>query len=263
MRIEIANEKADIFVSCFQNIKVFTDSVNIMFREGELYVQSLDQSMVMIFEMTLPSTWFKLYELTDEVSVTLGINTSIWAKVLSIREKHQNIILDTNGDHDTLSIKFYGDSENTKTSNVDKNLEIPLLDIESDLLDIPDSEYQVDIKIGSSVFANTVNQLKQFDDSVLMNCNEEEIHFISESSQYGKMDAKVSCDDIVEYAIEENGDITNSFSLKYIHIATLYQKLSDNLSISMSEGMPLKLEYKLEEDCSLRFFVAPKVNDDD
>ena len=155
MRIHIKdNDKADLFVQCFQHIKTFTESVNIMFNETELYVQSMDHAMVMISEMKLPYTWFDEYILTDEVSVTLGVNTGLWSKVLSLREKSQTILLDTSGSDDHLLVKFTSsDESNEKNKSFDKEFVIPLIDLESDLMQIPETEYQADITMTSSNLA--------------------------------------------------------------------------------------------------------------
>jgi hypothetical protein len=47
---------------------------------------------------------------------------------------------------------------------VRQNFEIPLMDIECELLEIPDVDYDAELVIQSASFANTVSQLKQFGD---------------------------------------------------------------------------------------------------
>jgi hypothetical protein len=52
----------------------------------------------------------------------------------------------------------------------DKNFEIPLMDIECELLEIPDVDYDAELVIQSASFANTVSQLKQFGDIMDIAC---------------------------------------------------------------------------------------------
>jgi hypothetical protein len=63
----------------------------------------------------------------------------------------------------------------------DKNFEIPLMDIECELLEIPDVDY--DAVIQSASFANTVSQLKQFGDIMDIACSENEIKFVAKSGE--------------------------------------------------------------------------------
>ena len=85
MRLEISNlQKADIFVQCFQHMKTFVDSINIVFKEEQMYVQCMDHSMVLIMELSIPSLWFDLYEV--EQDVTIGISSHVLSKVISIRD---------------------------------------------------------------------------------------------------------------------------------------------------------------------------------
>ena len=55
--------KCEIFSQVFQHIKLFTEHINIHFRENGLYIQTMDGSHVSIFELSMPNTWFDEYKL--------------------------------------------------------------------------------------------------------------------------------------------------------------------------------------------------------
>jgi F0F1-type ATP synthase delta subunit len=55
------NQKAEIFTSIFKDIKLFTNDINIMFEPERLYIQSMDNAHVMLFEIILPKSWFSKY----------------------------------------------------------------------------------------------------------------------------------------------------------------------------------------------------------
>jgi hypothetical protein len=63
----------------------------------------------------------------------------------------------------------------------DKNFEI--MDIECELLEIPDVDYDAELVIQSASFANTVSQLKQFGDIMDIACSENEIKFVAKSGE--------------------------------------------------------------------------------
>ena len=95
MDIEIHdNNRAETFTTLFQHVKLFTDHINITFSEREMYIQAMDSSHIVIFELHLPHTWFGKYKYSDKSSqVVVGINGVTFFKILHTREKSQKICL--------------------------------------------------------------------------------------------------------------------------------------------------------------------------
>ena len=253
-------QKAECFAFLFQHIKMFTDHINIMFEKERLYIQAMDTSRVSILEINIPNDWFDTYEV--ETSTTIGINANILFRVLNAREKTQNVqIVYKDGDNDKLVIHFTG--ENKEEFN--KHFELSLIVIDSETMNIPEIDYQAEFTIGSSNFANIINQLKSFGDSVEINCSEEKIMLISSSIDQGKMACEIKMDDLSSYAIEEGESIKCGFSLNYLHNICLYNKLSKEIDIKISSDYPMRITYKIggSESAKMTFFLAPKIGDGD
>ena len=260
MNIVINNlQKADCFASIFQHIKVFTDQVNIVFEKEQLFLQTMDSAHVSIFEIAIPSEWFDIYEHKQPSSITLGISASILFKILNAKDKNQilNIVYNENNS-DTLAIHFTGE---TKT-NFDKHFEIPLIDIECETMDIPIIEYQAEFTIPSGNFANIVNQLKMFGDTMDIKCSEENIILYSHSQDNGKMFVEMNIDDLNSFAIDEGEKLNLSFSLNYLHNICLYNKLSKEVEIKLRSEYPVKIIYDLGENAKITFYLAPKIDDE-
>ena len=64
--------RAELFSQLFQPIKNVTDSFNMIFQEGELYVQCMDVGMIVIMILQIPKEWFSTYTL--EQAETIGLN---------------------------------------------------------------------------------------------------------------------------------------------------------------------------------------------
>lgn len=250
--------KCDQFVSMFQHMKQFTDFTNITFQDDRMYLQCMDNAAVCIFEIILPASWFNEYNL-KEGSVVIGINTGILYKVLSAKDKSQTIQLNTSDDH--LSIHFVSTEDSSSKNVFDKHFEIPLLDVQTDLMEIPDMEHQAELTIPSNTFANLINQLKNFGDTMKVLCSEEKISLESFSIDLGKMSVEVSIDDLESFAIEEEKTMDLGFSLKYLHDIALYQKISKNIELGISDNVPLKATYVLDEGAYMNFYLAPKIDD--
>ena len=75
MNIQINNPvKAEIFAAIFQNMKLFSDSVNIIFDGEKMFIQAIDSGHVAILELNIPAAWFDKYAQT---SMTIGVNSII------------------------------------------------------------------------------------------------------------------------------------------------------------------------------------------
>ena len=116
--------KADIFLSLFQHISKFTENVNLMFETDRFYMQSMNTAHVVILEICLPKEWFDIYEIGEEGSLKIGINTALFYKVLKKREKTQQInICYQNSENDRLQFFFTTNSTIPSTnSTIDETI---------------------------------------------------------------------------------------------------------------------------------------------
>jgi proliferating cell nuclear antigen len=262
MNLSITNAvKAECFASIFQHMKAFTEHINLMIEPQRIYIQSMDTSHVSIVEVFLPKEWFDEYTLKSESPITLGISSSLLFRVLNARDKTQNISIDyDSADGDKINIHFTGD----KKEEFDKHFELSLIDIDSEIMNIPEIDYQAEITLGSQNFANIINQLKMFGDNLEFKCSEKEIMLCSSSLEQGKMYVEIEIDDLSSFAIDENETIVSSFSLTFMHNICLYNKLSKEIELKITNQYPLKVIYKLpmNDDAQMVFYLAPKVEEE-
>jgi len=251
------NAKAETFVSIFQYMRIFSDNVNVIFEENRMYLQSMDTSRVSIFEVELQKDWFDKYE--SSKSICLGMSTSLLYKILSAREKTQELnIIYNEEDSDKLSLHFTCDNK----SVFDKHFEMPLIDIDEQLMEIPETESHAELTINSVNFANIINQLKMFGDTLDIECSEEKIILYSNSQETGKMSVEIGIDDLNEFSINEGANLKLSFSLTCLHNICLYNKICKEVDIKWITDFPMQITYKIDEKAKMKFYLAPKISDD-
>lgn len=277
--------KADTFCSLFQHIKLFTDHVNISFSPERFYMQCMDQSHVAILEIAIPANWFNEYTpATPDTSVTIGVNTVSLYRILSSREKGQQLsIIYEEETPDRLQIHLTSNNKN----EFDKHFEMPLIEIDTDTMEIPAIEYQAELSLASTQFAGIINQLKMFGDTLDIQCSEEKIVMASNSIEQGKMFVEINIDDLSLFAIEEGESLELSYSLTYLHHICMYNKLAKEVAVKFSNSYPMQVMYifgsgkdakekeekgqsedaEAEEDTDLNlvprmvFYLAPKIAD--
>jgi proliferating cell nuclear antigen len=253
-------QKADTFSAMFQHMKAFTEHVNVMFESDHMYLQSMDSARVSVFEYNLPSSWFDKYEHTNDTPIALGVNSTLLFKILNTRDKIQQITLVFDPENnDKLSISFTSENK----SVFDKHFELPLMDLEYELMSIPEMECDAEFSIPSANFANLVNQLKMFGDTVDIECSEEKIELMSLSDGLGKMSVNIDIEDLDSYSINEGETMKMSFSLTMLTNICAYHKVAKDMEIKLIKNFPMKIIYYLgDENSKMTFYLAPKINDD-
>jgi len=284
MNIVIQNlQKAEVFASIFQHIKLFTEHITLHFDKHRLYIQTMDSSRVSIIDIVIPSEWFDTYEHTATSSIPLGLHAQNMYKILSTREKgqeinivfseeesdklflhftcgQQNVVADLSGNAVTTTTSSSSSSSKTRML-FDKHFEMPLMEIDFELMNVPEMESQGEFSILSGTFSNLINQLRLFGDTLEVECSEEEISLHSLSVETGKMTVKIDIDDLTEFSINDGEVIRMSFSLVHLHNICMYHKLSSEIVVKLTDSYPIHLAFDLGEGASIAFYLAPKIND--
>ena len=258
MEILIKNSThGEIFTILFQHMKLFTENLNIHLQDDKIFIQGMDNGHVSVFEIKLPKTWFDEYKLNS--SSIIGVNTNMLFRILNSREKSHDIHLLMNDENsDKLEIHLLSENSNV----VDLHYVIPLIDIDSEVMSIPEMDYQAEISLPSIVFSTLIDQMKLFGETFNIICNEEKVQMNAESIDCGKMYVDIPIDDLTAYAIDEDEILDLSFSISHLKNICLYNKISKDIDIYLKKDFPIKLVYTLNNsDAQAIFYLAPKIDD--
>ena len=255
MRFEINDKKkCDIFIHIFNNLKNFTDNAIIHIDNDKMFIQGMDNSHVCVYELQLDNSWFSQW--TVEESQEYGICLPIFNKILHTWSDKQNITIYSENP-DKLEIEFTSDTK----GDFDKFFQFPLMDIDSELLCIPETDYECDITMESHKVKHIVDELACFNDTINLKCDEEKLCIDATSSE-GSMKVVINMDDIESLAVVEDKTVEATFSIRYLAYMCQFHKLSENCTIHMSENIPIQLKYEINDVCFMKLYLAPKMNDE-
>lgn len=253
-------DKVQQFITMFKGISRITSDININPNEEGLYLQGMDSAHCCLAEAMIDKDWFSEYSPGEHVPV--GINTIMLSKVIDCWAQGYTIQMTTNDENSSIHIVFRGEKLITKEFN------IPQMTIDKDIVDIPVVDYDMDLTIVSTEFKNIIDELKMFDDTLIISCNLEIIELAS-SGDEGTACLKIKDEDIIEYAVALNeGDtFVQRVGINMVQICCGICKINNEVNVHCSKDSPLKISYSLDglktvdNPSYIRFFLAPKVEE--
>ena len=147
-----------------------------------------------------------------------------------------------------------------KSKHFSKSFEMKTFDIENQLLDIPEYDYSVDLILPAKVCVSLSQELSMFNDNVRIICSQDNVELIA-SGNTGKMKVNMDIDDVIEYAIEEGVQLDITYSIQYFQLMCQFHKLADKVTLGFSENLPMTMMYELDETSSMKFYLAPVMDD--
>jgi proliferating cell nuclear antigen len=145
--------------------------------------------------------------------------------------------------------------------------ELKLMDITSENLGIPDTEYTATVRMSSTEFQRIVKDLSSIGDTVEMSVTKDGVKFAT-SGDIGA--ASVICRqgaaaDKPEEAtvIDMQEPVSLTFALRYLNSFARATGLSPAVVIKLSKELPVVVEYKIADIGHIRYYLAPKIEDED
>lgn len=147
------------------------------------------------------------------------------------------------------------------------DIEMKLMDIDSDHLGIPDVEYDAIVRMPSSEFSGICSSLATIGDTVTISVSKQGVTFSTKGDiGSGNITCRqnTSSEKPEEHTIVEMKEpIVLTFALKYITLFTKATSLSSQVTISLCADMPMVVEYKVAEMGYIRYYLAPKVEEEE
>jgi len=231
-------------------------------------LQAMDTSHVSLVAVNLNADGFDKYRC--DRNVTLGMNLTSLSKILKCAANDDIITIKAHDDGDKITLMFEAQNESEVSE-----YEIKLMNLDAEYLGIPDTTYNVNIKMPSSKFQRICRDLSQIGDAVTISCAKDGVRFAA-SGDMGSGSIRLSqtanADKEEESVIVSMQDpIVQSFALKYLNHFAKATPLSGQVSLSLSPDVPLVVEYNIsdnDKDCPsnigyIRYYLAPKIEEAD
>lgn len=260
MKITITDKKKkEIFVSLFNVLKNCSSLINVIFETELMHIQGMDKSHICLFDVKLEKKWFATYDILETIKICF--DAVFFYSIISTKSDNQDLCIYLNDNNqDILHIVFDSkEDKEAKKFEFKKTFKMNLTEYDYEEMVIPGADYDAEFSLSSKLISDMFSQLSNFGDDIVMNCSEEQIT-LTTNGITGEMKIDIPNDDLNNYSIIEDEQIILTYSLSYINKMCITNKLSLDVEFSLSNQCPMKISYNLEDDSSIVFFIAPKMN---
>lgn len=246
-------------------VKMLVEAMKELVSEGNvdcsrsgISLQAMDGSHVSLISVLLRSDAFNQYRCDKNIS--LGLQMQSLSKILKCSGNNDSLSLSAEDEGDTLNMTF----ESDKGDRI-SDFQLKLMDIDNEHLGIPDTEYLATVKMPSAEFQRICRDLHTMGDTCSISVTKEGIRF-SVSGDLGT--GNITLKQTTETDKEEDAVIINMdeavelvFALRYLNMFTKATPLSDSVTLSMSPGVPIVVEYGIGDNGYIRYYLAPKIDE--
>ncbi|KAF2270380.1 putative proliferating cell nuclear antigen [Lojkania enalia] len=258
--LEARLEQADLLKKVVDAIKDLVQDCNFDCNDSGIALQAMDNSHVALVSMMLKTEAFSPFRC--DRNIALGINLSSLTKVLRAAQSDDILTLKAEDSPDVVNLVF----ENSSSDRISE-YDIKLMDIDQEHLGIPETDYAATVSLPSPEFQRICRDLSALSESVSIECSKDGVKFncqgdIGSGSIHLRNHTNVDKpENNVEIDLTEPVALT--FSLKYLVNFCKASGLSKNVKLCLSNEVPLLVEYSLQSGSYLRFYLAPKIGDEE
>ncbi|VEL06796.1 unnamed protein product [Protopolystoma xenopodis] len=236
--------KAEIWKKVIDAVKDLVQEATLDCTENGISLQAMDNAHVSLVSLLMRSDGFETYRCDRNLSLGLNITRYSYFPCFTV------IVLETK------------QTDQEKTSD----FEIKLMDLDVDHLGIPDTDYKCVIRMPSSELQRICRDLGQIGDSVVISVAKDGVRFsstgdlgtgnihLSQTANADKPEESVS--------IEMHEAVSMTYSLHYFNIFTKAAPLSSQVVLSLTENVPAVVEFTIDDIGYIRYYLAPKIEDD-
>lgn len=223
-------------------------------------LQAMDSSHVPLVSLNLRADGFDHFRC--DRSFSMGMNLNNMNKMLKCAGTDDAITMRAEDDADVVTFLF----ESPGGERISE-FELKLMDITTENLGIPDTEYSATVSMNSSEFQRICRDLSSIGDTVEISVTKDGVKFatsgdIGAANVICRQNASVDKPD-EQTAIDMQEPVALTFALRYLNSFTKATSLSGSVVVKLSKELPVVVEYKIADMGHVRYYLAPKIDEDE
>jgi len=257
--LEARITQGSLLKKLIEAVKDLVTEANFDCSASGIALQAMDSSHVSLVAMQLKAEGFDHYRCDRDMSI--GMNMASLSKILKCANNDDIITLKAEDDAEVVTFMF--ESPNQEKIS---DFEMKLMVIDSEHLGIPETDYSGEVTMPSGEFQKICRDLTTFGDTATIAASKEGVKF-SVSGDMGTGNVTVrqnaSVEKEAQTLIELQEPVSLTFALRYLNFFTKATPMSEQVTLSLSKEVPLAVEYGVGDMGHLRYYLAPKVDEEE
>ncbi|EFC49039.1 PCNA proliferating cell nuclear antigen [Naegleria gruberi] len=258
--LEAKLQQGEILKKILDAIKELVNDANFDCNSNGMALQAMDTAHVSLVHLMLKKDAFERYRC--DKNVVLGISMQAMNKMLKCAGKDDAISLKASDEPNNLALTF--ESKNGERMS---EFEMKLIEIDAEPVGIPEPDYTAEITMPAAEFKKICSDLQTIGDTVTVSVNKDGVKFsVTGESGSGSITVRENTkadksDESTSIQLKESVSLT--FALKYLNTFCKSASLSNQVGLYLSKESPLLVEFKFIEDCYIRYYLAPKIDEEE
>ena len=237
------------FIELFKFMKNLSQYVTLNCTEERINIQILDESHVSLLDIKFKGEWFSEYIFIK--NETFSINNNVFNKLLHLYTIGSTLECCLNDDK--FDVSFLHSMQN-------KYFTIHLIDIEKDILS-SENETDLDFSIKTKLLDKYINDIATFGEEIEISCKNDKL-YLSSNNEEGKITIEIENKNMDSFNVVDDYNASFKFCLKYIQYITKLKIVFDVTHIYLNENLPIMITFD-NIDIEIKYYIAPKINEDD
>ncbi|QQG39974.1 MAG: DNA polymerase sliding clamp [Candidatus Aenigmatarchaeota archaeon] len=208
-----------------------------------------DRAIVAVVDFKLDKNVFEVYEVSG--TIKMGLNVDSLLQILKRAGAKDKLELSLSDDESKLNVKMVGETT--------RKFSMPLLDITEGEVPSPDNlDFSTKLQIRTPVIEEGVSDAAIVSDSLVFESEDDALVMRTDGDSSS-----------AELRVDKNGGLLSlngkparsRYPLDYLKKMIRGARIADVASISFGKDFPMRIEFINPEKASMRFLLAPRVED--
>ena len=248
--IEIKTVQSNAIRILFEALKDILTDVNLQFSNEGIKIISMDGSKQAVVNLRLEASKFEKFYCKNPMHAGLNM-TSLYKIIKSV--KNSDIISMYINENNTTKLNIEIENKEKKTNILTV---LKLLDIDEDILDIPNIEFDTVKTMPSNDFQSYVRELSIITNKIKLESYNNTFYMSGEGDF---AETKIVIGDSNNIELQNEHNASGIFYIKYLLLFTKSTNLCTTVEIYLKNKFPLILVYNVANLGKLQYCLAPLV----
>ena len=221
-----------------------------------LTILAFDDSRICLLQLEFKAEDFDSFSCDKKLDIDLNI--SDLDKILKRSTLNDSLEIAFKKEDSKIKIKLQRKTEGEKKVMRTFSLALSENEIEDLQLDrLYEIDYNTNWKIDPAFLVEAIKDAEIYSEVLNLNATEGEGLLFSSIGTIGEMEYSLDLEDLHSSNINETS--MGSYSIDFLKSIMKISSIAMNLEMGLKSEYPLKIIFKLENDCELSLFLAPRV----